>query len=146
MLAFPLNVSNFKNLLPKPPRICQGSVFKQAHPCFHVTCPELRVANVLGASDFRMGGNPSYQSGPANCTSVCPAARPQRGFETGERAGDVRKDSSGSCFQLLERELLSGFWAYACLPSAPSPRPVIPENCQEPSAGQPVASSLTQHP
>ena len=52
MLAFPLNVSNFKNLLPKPPRICQGNVFKQAHPRFHVTCPELGVANTLGVSDF----------------------------------------------------------------------------------------------
>lgn len=134
MLAFHSNVSNFKNILPKPPRICPWSESKQAGPCFHVTCAEVRVANLRGVSDSSVRGKPSQQSCPVSCPSGSPATR------MGSEQKLVRKDSSGLYLHLLDLGAwLSGCGAYRCLS-------MLPENCPEPPAGKPASSSLTQRP
>lgn len=111
MLAFHSNVSNFKNILPKPPRICPWSESKQAGPCFHVTCAEVRVANLRGMSDSSVRGKPSQQSCPVSCPSGSPATRQQGGLRMGREQELIRKDSSGLYLHLLEGA--SGYQAVA---------------------------------
>lgn len=66
------------------------------------------------------------------------------GFGDRERAGDKGKDSLGAGVHLP----MESWQATGLKPASPSPSSLtlIPENCQEPQARPPVASSLKQCP